>query len=179
MKRLAIVLSLLVATLWATESTAVQYAALEEMDLYAGVGTMIFMGDDAGGAGSDELLFGINLNGLMDYLVWQAFWGASFNGDAMLAGGSVDYVLLDNFGGFDCEALSLEDYLAWWVAAGPAFVSYRDMFEDAQGAGSDGEELGLNIGVGANRDGLAANFYLYYFPDSDNTMITAALTRSF
>jgi len=178
MKRLAIVLSLLVAMLWATESAAVQYAALEDMDLYAGIGVMTFAGDDAGGSGSDELLFGINLNGLMDYLVWQAFWGTSFD-DAMLAGGSVDYILLDNFDGFDCEALSIDDYLAWWVAAGPAVVSYRDMFVDDQGVGSDGEELGLSVGVGANRDGLAANFYLYYFPDSENTMITAALTRSF
>lgn len=177
MKRFVLLaLPFLLHVVLAQYAAAAEYAALKGKDSYVG-GVLLFLnGDDAGGACAREFLPGICVSGLQDRWSWQAFLTTDLGADAMLLGGSADLILAHNFDDYDSENC---EFAVWWLGAGASLLAYDDMYSDGQGVAVDGEELGLNVGMGYHWDELAFDMYVHYFPDGGSVMVSGGVSRAF
>ena len=177
MKRFVLLaLPLVLPVLLAQHVAAAEYAALKGKDSYLG-GVLLFLnGENADGACAREFLPGICVTGLKDRFSWQAFWVTDLGADSMLVGGSADLILAHNFDDYDNKSC---EFAAWWLGAGASVVAYDGMYSDGDGAAVDGEEIGLNVGMGYHWDELAFSMYAHYFPDGGNVMVNGVFARAF
>jgi hypothetical protein len=146
MKKLMAVVVVAVCAMWSTAAFA-DYASLGEdgqLGPYIGIGGIMLSGDDATGASGSEFLPTVNISGVNDMWWWQAFYG--FDSDTSVFGGTLDYIVADNFD--ECDTCEGEEGL-WWFGVGATFASYSDLFEDATGAvGVTDTDFGPNLGLG-------------------------------
>jgi len=153
----------LVLTLWSSAAFA-QYAALEgdsRVGPWLGLGGIYFNGDDTAGNSDSDVLPTINFAGVTEYLAWQLFYG--MNDDSSALGGSLDYILADNF-----EDCMYPDDGIWWFGAGVSVASVSDLYFDNANPGNAVDEVlfGGNLGLGYAWDQWALQFYGHLFTDS-------------
>ena len=160
MKRLAVVMLVGAALLWAGTAFA-QYSALEEdvnYGPYFGVGGLMVMGDNGADDSDSEFLPTVNLAGMTDYLAWQAFYG--FGTDSTAWGGSLDWILASNFDEcFTCPGEGM-----YWFGVGATYIDVSDLYFDANDANAAVTDpfYGPNLGFGYVWDDWMLGLYLHY-----------------
>jgi len=174
MRKLTMLAVVLGALLWCQAAFA-QYSALEDTPgdgVSVGIGGIALSGGGGTTDGS-EFVPTISLTGISDMVVWQAFYG--MGSDASVFGGSVDYILADNFD----ECATCPQDSIWWFGGGLSLVSYSSLFADANGAGLDDTEVGVNLGGGARWDDWGLDLYVHYLPSNQITGIQGQLLYNF
>ncbi len=175
MRKLTMLAVVLGALLWCQTAFA-QYSALED---HPGSGVSVTLGGIAlsGGGGTtdgSEFVPTIGLSGLAEDIVWQIFYG--MGSDSSLFGGSVDWILADNFD----ECASCPEDSLWWFGAGLSLISYTDLFVDGTIAGIDDTEAGVNMGGGFRwSENWGVDLYVHYFPSNEILGFQGQLLYSF
>ena len=181
MKRLIAVIAVGVALLWANAAFA-QYSALEDSPAYGpyiGAGGLLISGNNGAGDGDSEFVPTVNIGGLTDYLAWQGFYG--FGEDSTVFGGSVDYILANNFD--ECFTCTDDMIGQWWFGVGGTMVDVDDLYYDSTDSTAAMSEtmFGPNIGFGYTWDAWVVNLYAHYLmgDDEDQIGIQASVMYNF
>jgi len=180
MKRLMAVLVVGVALLW-TSAAFAQYSALEDAPTYGpwiGAGGLLISGNNAAGDGDSEFIPTVNIGGMTDYLAWQGFYG--FGADSTVIGGSVDYIVANNFD----ECFSCVDGMPgmWWFGVGGTLMDVSDLYYDDgdSTAAMDDTLYGPNLGFGYTWDAWMFNLYAHYLMgDEDQMAFQATIMYNF
>lgn len=171
MKRLMAVLVVGVALLWVNTAFA-QYSALEDAPAYGpyiGAGGLLISGNSGTGDSDSEFIPTVNIAGVTDYLAWQAFYG--FGADSTVWGGSVDYIVANNFD--ECFSCTDEMLGTWWFGVGGTFMDAQDLYSDSadSAAAISDTFFGPNIGFGYAWDAWALDLYAHYLLGGDEDQI--------
>ncbi len=171
MKKLVAGVILGVCLLWCTAAFA-DYASLGDdgqAGPYWGVGGLFLSGDDAAGANQTDFLPTVNVSGVSDMWAWQIFYG--FNSDATAWGGSLDYIVADNWD--ECDTCESDG--TWWFGIGATAISYNDLFSTAGAGGVDDTDFGPNVGFGWQWDEWQLGLYAHYLMSNQSFGAQATL----
>jgi hypothetical protein len=162
-----------VLMLWAGIASAQDYSALDEGAYYGpyiGVGGLMMTGDNGLGDNDSEFIPTVNLSGVTDYLAYQLFYG--FGSDSSVLGGSLDYVIANNFD----ECSTCPDMGMWWFGAGVTAMDVTDLYAGTDtNAGIDDTLFGGNLGFGYMWDRWAFNIYAHLMTESQIGLQAAIL----